>query len=622
MIGIRQKLMLGFGGLLAVVLVIGVLTMGQIDRLGLAIDVILRENYRSVVACEDMKEALERLDSGILFSFAGNETESGRIIGENSARFLSALKVELGNITLPGEGAKAERIRTLFTEFTGAIPPAVDPARDLTDRRTAYFTTLLPRFGRIKGLVQEILVMNQTNMSEANDDARREAVSARRRVLIAIVACAVLSILFSFLSHRWILTPINRLIESTNEIRRGNLDLVLNGESRDELGRLSDSFNEMTAVLRRVRQHDRMDLLRTRRATEEVFKALPMAIAVLDPEGRVEVSTETAASHFGLKPGILAGDLGYEWLSRLFHQALEENRMVESNTRDGVIQQFVDNREYFFQPLVMPIPVGSREAEPTGVAVILKDVTQVHEQQELKRSVVSTVSHQLKTPLTSLRMCIHLLLEERVGGLNEKQTDLLVAARDESERLSTILEDLLNIARVEARGRNLAPEPASPHVLAREGVEPFLAEARDKGVAIVNAVPDNLPRVMADAAGIRTVFANLLSNGLRFTKPGGEISIRASEQAHAVRFSIRDTGMGIPSEYLNRLFEQFFRVPGQDDKSGVGLGLAIVKEIVWAHGGEVFAESVSGEGSVFHFTLPLEEDHRPTGNGDEAEKPS
>jgi len=605
MIGIRQKLVLGFGSLLAVIVVIGVLTMAQIDDLGQAINVILRENYRSVVACQDMKESLERMDSGTLYTLSGYEMEGNRLVQEYTSRFRAALDVELGNITLPGEREKSQRIKTLFDEYLKAIPLVTQTPRPLEARQTAYFSTVQPLFQEIKSLAQETLVMNQTNMSEANNAARRLADAAYRRMLTAIVASAFLALLFSYLAHRWILSPIKRLIESTNEIRRGNLDLLLEARSRDEIGRLSESFNEMTAELRQVRERDKINLMRTRRATEEVFKALPAAIAVLDLDGRVEVSTETADRHFGLKPGVLAGDLGYEWLLPLTKKALDEGRIIERDPKSGYVQQLVNNREYSFQPMAVPIPVGPERREPTGVALILKDVTEVHERQELKRGVVSTVSDQLKTPLTSLRMSIHLLLEERVGSLNEKQTELLMAARDDSERLLSILDDLLDLNRIESGKSHVSPEPISPQVLVRDAIEPFLVEAKDKGVRMVNAVPDDLPEVMADPDKIRHVFANLLSNALRFTSPGGSVTVRASSEPNHLAFSVEDTGKGIPAEYLNHLFEQFYRVPGQDEKSGVGLGLAIVKEIVQAHGGDVSVESKIGKGSTFRFTLPL-----------------
>jgi NtrC-family two-component system sensor histidine kinase KinB len=605
MIGIRQKLILGFGGLLAVVAVIGALTITQIHDLGQAIDVILKQNYRSVVACQDMTESLERMDSGVLFTLAGNKVEGNHLIREYTPKFRAALDVELNNITLPGEGQKAEKIKNLFEEYAKAVPLVAQGNRSPQVRQAAYFSTLLPLFEQIKKFAQEILLMNQTNMMEANDAARHLAHAASRRMLMAIMVSAFLALLFSYLAHRWILRPINRLIESTNEIRRGNLDLVLKVESRDEIGRLSESFNEMAAALRQVHKADRINLMRTRRATEEVFKALPSAIAVLDLEGRVEIATEMAARNFGLRPGALVRDLEHDWLLPLTRKALSKNRIVERDPKNGYIQYFVDNHEYFFQPVAVPIPVDPERREAAGVALILNDVTQVHEQQELKRGVVSTVSHQLKTPLTSLRMSIHLLLEERVGSLNEKQIELLVAAREESERLAGILDELLDLNRIESGRSRVSPEPVSPHMLIRDIIEPFLVEAKDKGLTVTNDVADDLPEVMADVEKIRHVFTNLLSNALRFTSPGGSVTVRASLEPNHLVFSIEDSGKGIAPEYLEHLFEPFYRVPGQDEKSGVGLGLAIVKQIIQAHGGDVSAESEIGRGSTFRFTLPL-----------------
>jgi two-component system, NtrC family, sensor histidine kinase KinB len=605
MIGIRQKLMVGFGGLLVIVVVIGVMTMIQIGDLGLAIDVILKENYRSVVACQEMKESLERIDSGILFTFAGKESEGNKLIADYTSDFHSALNTEFDNITIPGEREMSQRIKTLFENYLRAIPLVTNTQESFEDRQASYFSKLQPLFSEIKDTAQTILTMNQKNMSEANNAARHKAKSAHQSMLIAIIICAILAFLFSYLANKWVLLPINKLIDSTNEIRAGNFDVVLQKASRDEIGRLSESFNEMAAALRRVRNADRINLLRTQRAAEEVFKALPTTIAVLDLDGRVEISTETAARHFGLKPGVRVSELGYEWLTSVIQKALNENRTIEPGPKNGFIQQFIDNREYFFQPMIIPIYVGPEGGESAGLALILNDMTQVHEQQELKQGVVATVSHQLKTPLTSLRMSIYLLLEERVGVLNEKQIELLIAARDDSDKLAAILDDLLDLNRIESGKSNLSTESVLPRTLVRDAIEPFLFEAKDKGVTMLNDVPEDLPEVIADQQKIRHVFINLFSNALRFTGPGGSITVRASMEPQYVRFSVEDTGTGIAPEHLSHLFEQFYRVPGQDNKSGIGLGLAIVKEIVRAHGGDVGVESESGKGSIFYFSLPV-----------------
>ena len=363
----------------------------------------------------------------------------------------------------------------------------------------------------------------------------------------------------------------------------------------------------MTSALRQVRREEHTSLLRSRQATEEVFKSLPDAVAVFDVEGRVEVASETAERHFGLCPGVRAEDSGCDWLPALLRQALTEQRAVQRDPLLGSVQQFIGGREYFFQPEAAPIPLNPKQGEPTGAVLLLKDVTLAHEQQELKRSAAATVSHQLRTPLTSMRMAVHLLLEEQAGPLTEQQADLLVSARDESERMAGILDGLIDISRMEAGKLRLNVQPAAPHLLAEEACAAFAAEAKDRGVTLRNEVSDELPDVLADAGKISQVFANLLANALRFTGGGGTVRVRAeSDEAQGkVVFLVEDSGAGIPAETLGHLFEEFCRAPGQDERSGAGLGLAIVKKIVQAHGGEVGAESEAGQGAVLRFSLPI-----------------
>jgi signal transduction histidine kinase/HAMP domain-containing protein len=411
-------------------------------------------------------------------------------------------------------------------------------------------------------------------------------------------------VLFSLLIQRWILDPIRRLIESASDVRRGNLDLVLVTDSRDEIGQLSEAFNSMAEGLRTIRRSDRLDLMRTRRATGEVFKALPSAIAVLDLDGHVDVATGEAERLFGFKPGVNVADLGYDWLTPLIRRALAEGRVVDVTAKEDCVQIFGDNREYFFAPTVVPIQSESNREEISGTAVILKDMSQVREQQELKRSAVTTVSHQLRNPLTSIRMSIHLLLEETLGPLQPKQVELLIAGREECERLTGIVEELLDLNRMETGKALLDIERISPHHLAQDSLEPFQVEARDKGVSLANAVPQDAPEVLGDAKRLQHVLSNLLSNALRFTPPGGAVSVSAEAEPGMVRFAVTDTGTGIAANEAGRVFEPFYRVPGQGQPSGIGLGLAIVQEIIRTHGGSVGVDSTPGRGSTFWFNLP------------------
>lgn len=607
MISIRQKLMLGFGGLLAVIAVVGVLTMARLDALGQALSVVLHENYRSVAACQEIKDALAETDSGLLLLLNGQEGEGTAFISAQRSRFARALDAELHNITLPGEGEKAAQLNTLFAHYEQHMAQLTKAGQDNAARLQLWLKEIRPLAEQLRDVAQDILLLNQANMEGADSAARRLAASTSRRLLTAILISALIALIYAWLAQRWILRPISRMTELAHDIRQGRLDLVLEEGRGDELGRLASAFNAMTAALRQTRKDERLTLLRSRQATEEVFRALPDAVAVFDLEGRVEVATETAERHFGLRPGVQAADLNCDWLPPLLREALTSQRAVERDPLLGCVQQFIGGREYFFQPTAAPIPLNPKQGEPTGAALILKDVTLAHEQQELKRSAAATVSHQLRTPLTSLRMAVHLLLEEQAGPLTEQQADLLVSARDESERLAGILDGLIDISRMEAGKLRLNVQSAAPRLLAEEACAAFTAEAKDRGVTLRNEVSDELPDVLADAAKISQVFANLLANALRFTGGGGTVRIRsdaASEQGKVV-FLVEDSGAGIPAETLAHLFEEFCRAPGQDERSGAGLGLAIVKEIVQAHGGEVGATSELGHGAALRFSLPV-----------------
>ena len=439
-------------------------------------------------------------------------------------------------------------------------------------------------------------------MYDENESARHKAATAREQMYFLLFLGAIVAIAYMFLIGKWVLRPIRSLTQSVDEIKQGNLDLVVRSDTRDEIGHLSEAFNEMTASLREVRRIEELKLVRMQHSTQETFNNLPDVAAVVDLEGRVEVSTETARNTFGLNRGVQIRILPYKWMADLFREALKHDQMSMTQDNIPLIQHFINAEEHYFRPTAAPI-LNSRK-EVTGVILVLKDVTEQLEHDELKRGVISTVSHQLKTPLTSIRMALHLLLEEKVGSLTPKQADLLIAAREDSDRLDRILENLLDMSRIASGKVAMELQAAQPHQMILNVVESYRAAARQRGVELKTDLPDDLPDVLADTIQIAHVFANLLFNALKYTDSGGMITLSAQADQEHVRFSVSDTGRGIPEEYLPKIFDRFFRVPGQEHETGTGLGLSIVKEIVEAHGGSVNVDSHVGERTTFSFTLP------------------
>ncbi len=240
----------------------------------------------------------------------------------------------------------------------------------------------------------------------------------------------------------------------------------------------------------------------------------------------------------------------------------------------------------------------------TGAIFIIEDVTKLRYNDEMKRGVISTVSHQLKTPLTSIRMAIHLLLDEKIGPLTPKQEELIIAAREDSDRLNNIIEDLLNVGRIQSGRVQMEFTAVSPRDVVMESAEEFRTAAVDSGVLVQTELPEDLPDAFADLPQIRHVLNNLLSNALKFTPAGGTVTISARSDESFVYITVSDTGTGITPESLVHVFDQFFTASGGKEKTkGAGLGLYIAKEIVEAHGGTIEAKSRPGRGSAFTFSL-------------------
>jgi signal transduction histidine kinase len=596
---LRTKLATAFGGLLLIVAAIGLHDIALIGEMSRSVDVVLRENYRSVLVCQEMKESLERIDGGATIVLLGDRERGEVQIDRSRERFRKALAVELGNITLPGEGALAESVRKQFADYEAGLAAFRDPGLSREAQHRVYLSRLLPNFLAIKDGADAILRMNQKHMEDSDLAARNKAASARRQTWYMLAAATLAAAGFLAFTAGSILRPIRRLTDSAEEIRKGNLDLVLPVESVDEIGRLSASFNEMAGSLREFRRSGQARMLRIQRSVQQAFDALPDAIAVLDPDGRVEVATRSARDVFGLRPESRLADLRLEGLDPVVSRALATGRPAQSEA--APIQRFSGPEERFWLPRAIPILDPDRT--PAGVLLILEDVTRRREQDELKRGVISTVSHQLKTPLTSIRMAIHLMLGEKIGPLSEKQAEVMLAAREDAERLNGILADLLDISRIESGRGGFAFRAIPADALALSAVEPLRSAALDRGVRLETSLPEGLPDGWADPERISHVFDNLLSNALRHTPAGGTVTLSAEADDRYVRFRVSDTGSGIPERYLPELFEPFFRVPGQGAETGVGLGLSIVKEIVEAHGGTVRAESRPGEGSSFIFTI-------------------
>jgi len=597
----RKRMLIGLLPLLVLLVAIGCYAIALFFRLGGAIDVILRENYASVVASQNMKESAERMDSALFFTLAGESDRSRKMYDENLPVFEQNLQAELNNITLPGEQDLAFKVRDLHQQYVGKVKDFL-ATPDLEQRRAMYFSQMLPLFTEIKNTAQRILELNQDNMISADHQARDLSATSVRYMIIAMVAGLVGALYFVHLLLRSILTPIQSLTRFSRELGEGNLDQVVPVLSDDELGQLADAFNKMAAKLRAYRQITSDEILQARQMTEITFSAFPDPIIAFDSHGTVNFKNPAAEK--------LLQKLHLD--DQLPEQITEQVEAVLKGGDDYIPVSFAnaicvrpDDKETFFLPRV--IGIRGDKGAIFGGAAILQNVTRLRLVDELKTNLVSTVSHELKTPLTSVRMALHLLLEEGIGELNSKQSELLLAARDDSERLLVMINDLLDLARLEAGTEHMMIEPRTPGDLVASAIADSKDIADRNRVRLVPVLAgESLPLVAVEWQQISHVFSNLIHNAVKHSRPGEEIVVKAAREDGGIRFSVSDKGTGIASKYQPYVFEKFYRVPGAE-RTGAGLGLSIAREIVRAHHGSIGVKSVPGEGTEFYFDLPFYE---------------
>jgi two-component system, NtrC family, sensor histidine kinase KinB len=600
-LSLRHKFYLGFGGLLAIIILVTSIGSRVIDSYSHALQITLRENYASIVYGENLKDALRRTEDGVQLGLSGNIPAARDTIIRAISAFEENLRQEQYNITVVGEKEAVTRLGDLWSAYSREIGAAVDTNLSQAVRSDLFWKTLIPLGDRIQDAAQKVCDINLDNMSTVDGSARAKADEATFVIYLLVFAGATLALALLIITGRAILQPLKTLTDSVQEIQKGNLNIVLQPRSRDEVGLLTESFNEMAAQLREYRRIEMTKLIRTEHSTQSVIDSLPDAIAILNTHGVVELSNHAAQSLFSLHPNVNIDTRKDDLLRQLFFAALLHEKSSDQLNPGSVLQVFDNGSECFFQPRAIPIP--GEAGSTIGVALVLADVTRQKRIAELEVEPISVVSHELKTPLTSVRMAIYMLLDERVGSLSPKQLELLGAARDDCNRLYQIVENLLDISRIEAGRGVLDLKPTSPSVLVTQAVETFATAFRSAGVELVSSVPDDIPNVLADPARIQHVFSNLLSNALKASSSGQQVFVRAKTVDREVIFTVQDQGNGIPSEWLSKIFDKFFRFHATGKAEGAGLGLAIAKDVVEAHGGRIWAESAIGQGSRFYFTL-------------------
>ena len=602
---LRSRLILAQSPLavaLAVVAVFSVVTTHQLGRAG---ERILSDNYRSVLAAQRMKESIERLDSGALFVVIGEQERGLALAREHLPAFERELQVEERNITEHGEKEAVGKLRQAWTRYQADYDAFLQLAEGELRRR--YLDALQPGFTQVKAAADEILSLNQDAMVLKSTRVRRDSEFAETAVVVGVLAALVLGLLASAALTARVVRPVAVLGQAVRRLGQGDYAVrarVPEGGGA-EIAQLAMDFNAMAESLERYRDSSLGELLEAQLASQATIDSLPDPVLVFDAVGKLVNANRAAEQllHVRGADGSLsaAPPAVRERVHRIRDEVLAGAPSVQPRGfEDALVVEAADGNRAL---LPRANPVSSDEGQLLGATVLLQDITRVRRFDELKDDLVATVAHEFRTPLTSLRMAIHLLAEQTVGPLDDRQLDLVVAAREECERLQSIVDDLLDLARIRSGRLELHPRQIPTELMLEQARQATRDGSEQRHVPVDLEVQPGAEVVMADPDRIDLALSNLLANAIRHGPSGRPVLVRAFRTDGGVRIEVRDDGPGIAAEYQPRLFEKFYRVPGSAP-GGAGLGLSIVRDVVEAHGGKVGVQSQPGKGAVFWIELP------------------
>ena len=580
---IKTKLRLGFGFLFIIVLSFGLIALFFLNELSDKSKVILKDNYKSLKYVAAMRNIVNEHS----FPLSPQAAES----------FTKNLKDEGNNITEPGEKDAFLKLKSNFNRLQNS--KEVLQQNSIKNLRSAF---------------QKIEELNLKAIYAKNELANEA--SGRANLYIMIAATLSFIILFTFIINfpGFVANPLAEFSAAIRGISRKNYKQRLHFENDDEFTELAEAFNGMVVKLNEWENSNLSKIKSEKSRIEAIIAQMQDAIIGLNEKGEVLFLNHLAAKLMSLDEKKIIGQNVAELIKK--NELLK--RIIKPETDDKTLKIYADEKESYFllENREIVIPNYEEQTETTliessksaGSVYVLKNITQFKELDEAKTNFIATVSHELKTPLSSIKMSLKLLNDTRVGEMNEEQSQLLNHIKEDSDRLLKITSELLDLSQVETGNLKLTFAITKPGDIVQYAIDAVKFQAEQKSIKLELNCDANLPNVNADIQKTAWVMVNFLSNALRYSSEKSKVVIDVFQKDKFIQFSVQDFGKGIDEKYQKRLFDRYFQVPtdGQN-KSGSGLGLAISKDFIEAEEGKIWVVSAIGEGSKFCFTLPIVE---------------
>lgn len=569
---LRNRLTLGIGVLFILILLLGLQSVRSVRQLSVASKDILADNYNSVHYVEEMLRSLDRLSQ---------DSTSHDVL-------INSLALQQQNITEVNE-----------KEVTSALTKKIDA---LTD------SVSITQIQAIRENLYRVMELNMNSIRSKSSDMESSAEDAVQWLTILSVLCILLAAIFLIRFPAIILRPIDKLKQGITQISNHNYEERLDFDDNKEFRAVAMSFNDMACKLSEYRRSSLDRLMTEKKRIEAIVNSLHEPIIGLDPERKILFMNNEAFSILNLKRDNIIGRnaaeiaLNNDLLQRLIREVYAEN-----DDDHGPLKIYADNKESYFQMDNIPLyinPIGETQQQFVGNLIILNNVTKYKELDSAKTNFIATVSHEMKTPISSILMSVQLLGDSRLGSLNDEQTQLLGSIRESSNRLLNITGELLNLTQVESGKLTLKPKIVKPIELIEYAIKATQVLAERFHCFVEVEYPEKISKLFVDNEKIAWVITNLLSNAIHHSPENSRIIVGAAQHDKQVDIYVQDFGHGIDPRYHKSIFDRYFRVPGTKVQ-GSGLGLAISKDFVEAHGGTISIESEIGKGCRFTVSLPV-----------------
>lgn len=580
---IKAKIALALTFLLAVLLALGGLGAYYLNRLSDDSQAILKDNYESLEYASRIGKVLDDLaDPDALTDFEAN------------------LKKQEANVTEIGEREVTTALRREFEHL----------------RRGARDSLTI---SRIRQTLFQLDDLNRHAIVRKNETAKQTAKDAL--VWLAAVGTLCFLILFSFIINfpGYVANPLRELTRGIKQVASRNFEERLHFRSTDEFGELARSFNSMAQKLDEYEHSNLARVLFEKRRIDTLIQIMSEGIIGLDENKRILFANPVACRLLGVEERQLVGRYApdvatsNDLMRTLIQEVMDDGPAPPA--AGGLLKIYDpgtdgNGKENYFNKRIHTVDVtrtGEEKPQLAGYVIVLENITSYKELDLAKTNFIATVSHELKTPLSSIKLSLKLLEDNRIGALNDEQRQLVANVRADADRLLNLTGELLNLAQVESGQIQINLRPVAPADIVQYATAALRVPAEQKHLSFVVSVPPGLPPVLADPDKASWVLVNFLSNAVRHSPEEAVVDVSASRVNGSVEFRVRDHGAGIRPEHRDRVFDRYFKAPGRNGQaSGTGLGLAISSEFIQSMNGQIGLDTTVTDGAAFYFRLPVE----------------